>query len=79
MINPALINPGSIVIVGGSNDVRKPGRKVLSKTKTEIVAESVVYNSEGKEIGRGNGIFVRGKQSLVDILSYSEASKLLKP
>jgi hypothetical protein len=27
MINQALINPGSIVIVGGSNDVRKPGGK----------------------------------------------------
>lgn len=29
MINQALLNPGSIVIVGGSNDTRKPGGKVL--------------------------------------------------
>lgn len=29
MINEQLINPQSIVIVGGSNDVRKPGGKVL--------------------------------------------------
>lgn len=29
MINKQLINPGSIVVVGGSNDVRKPGGKVL--------------------------------------------------
>lgn len=29
MINQSLLNPGSIVIVGGSNDVRKPGGKVL--------------------------------------------------
>lgn len=29
MINDKLINPRSIVIVGGSNDVRKPGGKVL--------------------------------------------------
>ena len=29
MINQALLDPKSIVIVGGSNDVRKPGGKVL--------------------------------------------------
>lgn len=29
MINQTLLNPGSIVIVGGSNDVKKPGGKVL--------------------------------------------------
>jgi acetyltransferase len=29
MINQALLNPKSIVIVGGSNDIRKPGGKVL--------------------------------------------------
>ena len=29
MINKQLLNPGSIVVVGGSNDVRKPGGKVL--------------------------------------------------
>jgi acetyltransferase len=29
MINDKLINPGSIVVVGGSNDLFKPGGKVL--------------------------------------------------
>lgn len=29
MINKQLLNPGSIVVVGGSNDIRKPGGKVL--------------------------------------------------
>jgi acyl-CoA synthetase (NDP forming) len=29
MINEKLINPGSIVVVGGSNDISKPGGKVL--------------------------------------------------
>ncbi len=29
MITKALIDPGSIVVVGGSNDIRKPGGKVL--------------------------------------------------
>jgi len=29
MINQQLINPGSIVVIGGSNDITKPGGKVL--------------------------------------------------
>ena len=29
MINQTLLNPKSIVIVGGSNDIEKPGGKVL--------------------------------------------------
>ena len=29
MINKQLINPRSIVVVGGSNDVKKPGGKIL--------------------------------------------------
>ncbi|MCQ2265493.1 MAG: CoA-binding protein, partial [Bacteroidales bacterium] len=30
MINPKLLDPKSIVVVGASNDVHKPGGKVLS-------------------------------------------------
>ena len=29
MINPKLLNPKSIVVVGASNDVTKPGGKLL--------------------------------------------------
>jgi acyl-CoA synthetase (NDP forming) len=29
MINEKLINPGSIVVVGGSDDLFKPGGKIL--------------------------------------------------
>ena len=29
MINDKLLNPGSVVVVGGSNDIYKPGGKVL--------------------------------------------------
>ena len=29
MINKQLVNPNSIVVVGGSNDITKPGGKVL--------------------------------------------------
>ena len=33
MINDKLINPDSIVVVGGSDDITKPGGKVLKNLK----------------------------------------------
>ena len=38
--------------------------KVVNKNKTQFIAESVVYDSKGNEIGRGNGVFVRSKLPL---------------
>ena len=45
---------------------------VVNTTKSQIIAESVLRNDQGQEIGRGNGIFVRGKTRLVDALGYSD-------
>ncbi|MBT3785312.1 PaaI family thioesterase [bacterium] len=45
--------------------------KVVSRNNLQFIAESIVYNSEGKEIGRGSGIFVRGKVPLMDADGYS--------
>ena len=47
--------------------------KVVTRTKTQFIAESIAYNSDGKEIGRGSGIFVRGRQLLEDVPHYLEA------
>jgi uncharacterized protein (TIGR00369 family) len=46
--------------------------KVVNKNRSQFIAESVVYDSEGREIGRGNGIFVRGKLPLVEAAGYAE-------
>jgi uncharacterized protein (TIGR00369 family) len=43
---------------------------VTAQTKTQFIAESVACNSDGKEIGRGNGVFVRGRGLLKDTLGY---------
>jgi len=43
---------------------------VVNITKSQFIAESVAYNSEGKEIARGSGVFVRGKYKLTDALGY---------
>lgn len=47
--------------------------KVVNQNKTQFIAESVAYDSAGKELGRGNGIFVRGKVPLVEALGYADA------
>ena len=44
--------------------------KVVNSTKSQFIRESIAYNSEGKEIARGSGVFVRGKIKLADALGY---------
>ena len=44
--------------------------KVVSETPRQFMAESIVYNAKGEEIGRGNGIFFRSKNKLMDIEGY---------
>ena len=53
-----------------SSGIMKSVGEVVNRTKSQFIAESIVYNSEGKEIARGNGIFVRGKFKLADALGY---------
>ena len=43
---------------------------VVNQTRKQIIAEAVIYDGDGCEIGRGNGIFVRGKLPLVEALGY---------
>ncbi len=44
---------------------------VVNKNRSQFIAEAIVYDSEGREIGRGNGIFVRGKLPLVEAAGYA--------
>ena len=44
--------------------------KVVNQTRTQFIAEAVVYDAEDREIGRGNGIFVRGKLPLIEAKGY---------
>lgn len=46
--------------------------KVVNYNRTQFIAESIVYNEKQKEIARGNGIFVRGKNKLVDVDGYKD-------
>jgi len=44
--------------------------KVVNKNKSQFIVESIVYDSEDREIGRGNGIFVRSKMLLTQANGY---------
>lgn len=46
--------------------------KVLNANKSQFICEAVVYDAEDREIGRGNGIFVRGKFPLTEAAGYGK-------
>jgi len=49
--------------------IRAVGR-VVNSTRTQHIAESVLYDGEGKEIARGSGVFVRSKIPLNEAIGY---------
>ena len=55
-----------------SGIIRSVG-KVVNQNKTQFIAESVAYDSAGKELGKDSGIFVRGKVPLVEALGYADS------
>jgi len=50
--------------------LRSAGR-VVNRNKSQFIAESVVHDAEGNEVGRGSGIFVRSRVPLGNACGYS--------
>ena len=48
---------------------------VANQNNSQFIAEAIVYNSEGKEIGRGNGMFLRSKIPLIQVPGYIPDSR----
>lgn len=48
--------------------------KVVNQNRSQWIVESVVYDSENREIARGNGIFVRSKVQLKDASGYLDGN-----
>jgi uncharacterized protein (TIGR00369 family) len=44
--------------------------KVINTAKNQFIADSVLYDSEDKEIARGSGIFVKSKIKLTPEIGY---------
>jgi len=55
-----------------SSGIMRAVGKVVNKNKSQFIAEAVVYDSENREIARGNGIFVRSKMALNEVPGYGE-------
>ncbi|MFZ5524282.1 MAG: PaaI family thioesterase [Pseudomonadota bacterium] len=53
-----------------SGTLRAEGR-VVNQNKSQFIVEAVVYDSENREVGRGSGLFVRGKLPLKKALGYA--------
>ncbi|MEM1180904.1 MAG: PaaI family thioesterase [Acidobacteriota bacterium] len=50
--------------------MRSEGR-VVNRTRTQFIVEAVAYDSHDREVGRGSGVFVRGKIKLSEIPDYA--------
>jgi len=44
--------------------------KVVNKNRSQFIAEAVVYDEKDREVGRGNGIFMRSRSRLKDVPGY---------
>ena len=58
-----------------SGGVIRSAGTVVSRARSQIIAESVVFNSQGKEIGRGSGIFVKSAIRLADTTGYASGTR----
>ena len=52
-----------------SGTLRSVGR-VVNRTRSQFIAEAVVYDGKDREIGRGSGTFVRGRLPLKEARGY---------
>jgi uncharacterized protein (TIGR00369 family) len=52
-----------------SGTIRSVGR-VVNRNKSQFIGESVLHDSEGNEIGRGSGVFVRSRVPLKETRGY---------
>lgn len=53
-----------------STGVMRSVGKVVNQNRTQFIVEAVVCDEEDREVGRGSGIFVRGKLRLTEAQGY---------
>jgi len=63
-LNCYLLRP---IVIG---EIRAEGR-VVSQSKSIIIAETVVTDADGREIARGSGSFMRSKTALDGVPGYA--------
>lgn len=55
-----------------SSGVMRAEGRVVYRARSQIIAESVALDGRGRELARGNGIFVKGRQRLRDTPGYAD-------
>ena len=58
-----------------SGRLRSVGR-VVNRNNSQFIAEAVLHDSEGNQIGRGSGVFVRSKLPLSGTRGYATRDEL---
>ena len=46
--------------------------KLVNKTRSQFIAESILYNENNEEIARGSGVYIRSKTKLSSIKEYNQ-------
>ena len=46
--------------------------RVVNSNKTQFIVEAIVWDEEGRELGRGHGVMVRAKSPLKNALGYGD-------
>jgi uncharacterized protein (TIGR00369 family) len=54
-----------------SSGVAKAIGRVVSSSKNQFVAESILYDAQEREIARGSGVFVKSKIALTPEIGYA--------
>ena len=58
-----------------SSGVMQATGRVVYRSRSQYISEAILHDSEANEIGRGSGIFVRGKTKLSDAMGYDSAQQ----
>ena len=58
-----------------SEGIMRSVGQVVNHNRSQFIAEAVVYDEQDRELGRGNGIFVRSRSRLKDVPGYQVSSE----
>ena len=53
-----------------SSGILKAKGKLVSSTRSQFIAESVILNDHGEQIARGSGVYIRSKLKLTPKMGY---------
>ena len=55
-----------------SEGIMRSVGQIVSRKERKTIAEAVVYDGDGDEIGRGTGVFVKSNRVLTEVMGYGD-------